>query len=160
MSFIKKNEDVCGLKTVYTPCGLQGPAGSMGPVGLIDYTIVHPRTFLTQNEIQGLDEKKKTDTFPIEIDRLGFLEAVEVTIETAPAGSVGFLFARYNGTGVYIGSTGSVTILAGNSSAFVYQFGFIWTTLGTGQHSVVLRFKADPVAGIADKLLTVYLNIT
>tara|TARA_R110000772_G_scaffold8908_1_gene29288 strand:- start:2516 stop:2983 length:468 start_codon:yes stop_codon:yes gene_type:complete len=30
MSFIKKDEDVCGLKTVYTPCGLQGPEGPPG----------------------------------------------------------------------------------------------------------------------------------
>jgi hypothetical protein len=32
MSFIKKNEDVCGLKTVYTPCGLQGSEGPTGPI--------------------------------------------------------------------------------------------------------------------------------
>jgi hypothetical protein len=34
MSFIKKDEDVCGLKTVYTPCGLQGPEGPPGPITL------------------------------------------------------------------------------------------------------------------------------
>ena len=156
MSFIKKNEDVCGCKTVYTPQGLQGPPG-LG--GIIDYTVVHPRTDFIQNEIQGSTETNKTNIFPIEIDRLGFLEAVEVTVETAPAGSVGFSFASFNGAGVYIGTAGNATILTGNSSAFIVKFGFTWTTLSAGQHSVVLRFRADPTTGLADKLISVHLNI-
>ena len=156
MSFIKKNEDVCGLKTVYTPCGLQGPTG---PPGIVDYAIVHPRTHYINNEIQGVNTNGYTDIFPIEIDRIGFLEAVEVTIETAPVGSVGFSFVSFDGAGNPGGSAGNATILYGDSSAFIVQFGFMWTTLGVGQHSVVLKFTADPATGIADKSLTVYLNV-
>ncbi len=158
---MKKNEDHCGCKTVYTPQGLQGNPGPPG-TGLVDYTVVSPRTSKgpNNNEIQGVDLDGYTDIFQVQIDRLGFLEAVEMSIETPPAGSVGFSLASFSGAGVHTGSAGNATISAGNSSAFIVQFGFMWTTLGVGQHDVVLRFVADPVTGIADKLITVHLNIT
>ncbi len=155
---VKQAADHCGKKTVYTCKGLQGPEGPPG--GLKDYTIVHPRTALTQNEIQGVSANGYSDIFPFEIDRMGFLEAIEISVDTAPAGSVGFQFKSFNGLGTPTGDTGLITISAGNSSAFVTQFGFSWGTLAVGQHQVILKFVADPVTGLADRLLTVYLNIT
>jgi hypothetical protein len=144
---------------------------------LKDYTIVHPRTKLSQNEIAGISIiapalgtslKGATNPFSVEINRIGFLEYVNITIETPPAAAVGnFTFGTYV-TGLtypsasdYLGgSTGSLSMQPGDSSYFTSVICFAWEVLPAGQHEVVLRFTADPVAGIADKLLAVYLNIT
>ena len=166
-AMMKKNEDHCGCKTVYTPQGLRGPSGPTG-TALIDYTVVHPRTRFQGNEMQGESISAgsfsgiivgHTDIFPVEIDRLGFLEAVEISVETPPAAATGFVIAVFNGAGVFSGTNGNFTINSGDSSAFVKRFGFGWLALAAGQHEVVLRCVADPVTGIPDKLITVYLNI-
>ena len=138
---------------------------------LKDYTIVHPRTSAANNELQGVSVVPGgpfiggitgyTDAFKLEIDRVGFLEALEVSILTPPVGSVGFSLGSLSYDGTFTGAGAAVrTFLAGNSSSFLVIHTFAWTTLAVGSHEVVLRFEADPVTGIADKLLTVYLNIT
>ena len=84
-----------------------------------------------------------------------------MSILTPPVGSVGFSLGSLSYDGTFTGAGAAVrTFLAGNSSSFLVIHTFAWTTLAVGSHEVVLRFEADPVTGIADKLLTVYLNIT
>jgi len=136
----------------------------------MDYAIVHPRTSVINNELQGVSMipggpfaggvTGYTDSFKLEIDRIGFLEAVEVSILTPPIGSVGFALGSLNYDGTFNSSGSSVrTFNPGDSSSFLVIHTFAWTTLAVGSHEVVLNFEADPLTGIADKQITIHLNI-
>lgn len=157
MTLIKKNNDPCGNKTVFTAKGLQGDIGPPG--GFKDFTVVHPKTKVGQNEIQGTDADKSTDIFFVQIDRLGFLEAVEVSIETPPPGAANFAFNLLDGAGVSQGTTSSVNISLNESRYFNNQVRFNWTALSVGAHKAILKLVSDPVTGIPDKLLDVFLNV-
>lgn len=87
MSFIKKNEDVCGLKTVYTPCGLQGPEGPPGPSLFKEVSVD-----ITAAEMRQMHVTKKTllpasSTIAYNVESIALLSKKNGTIEYVYVGA-------------------------------------------------------------------------
>lgn len=162
-----------GNTTTYTVCLDQTLLDKINalsaPVApLKDFTITEPRKGVqaTPRYLSGDASAGYSYTFDMEVDRVGFMEGFEISVQGVggtplPGTNFGFgTTSNLNGTGA--SATGNRTINPFESAEGVsFYTNFIWDggSIPVGIVFVELVFTPDPLSGVSPRTRTVAINV-